>query len=160
MRKTNKYLIFRSSEEFFAINIHQIVTIEKVEYEINTHNDPRLKKVNSYPSFVEGVFSFKNKVYPVIEFELFLNKKNMERHDENKIIFIRGLQKDVGILVNDVSTIVELNEELFEKIYDDVPVFITENQGLIIIVPDFDEILQQTEFPLVFDKLMEKVRNN
>lgn len=159
MRKTNKYLIFRSSEEFFAINIQQIVTIEKVEYENGTCNDPRLKKVNSYPSFVEGVFSYKNKVYPIIEFELYLNKKSMERHDENKIIFIRGLQKDVGILVNDVSTIVELNEEKFEKIYDDVPVYVTENQGLIIIVPDYDEILHQAEFPEVFKKIKKKVRD-
>jgi chemotaxis signal transduction protein len=114
--------------------------------------------VNSYPDFIEGVIALKNNVFPVIEFEYFLNKQKMIRHDENKIILIHGGNKDLGILVNDVYTIVELENQSFEKIYEDVPIFVTEINGEILIIPDFDLILNETEFPKAFDKVKDKLR--
>lgn len=156
-KKNNKYLIFNTSDEQFAINIDKIITIEKTEYEPGASYDKRIKKVNSYPDYIEGVIALKNKVFPVIEFEYFLNNKKMIRHDENKIILIQGVNKDLGILVNDVYTIVELENQSFEKIYEDVPIFVTERNGKILIIPDFDLILNETEFPKAYDKVKDKV---
>ncbi len=43
-KKGPKFLIFYTSEEQFAINIRDIVIIEKVNYDADTQHDKRIKK--------------------------------------------------------------------------------------------------------------------
>lgn len=146
-----KFLIFITSTEQYAVAIENIITIDKVEYEKDTYKDYRIKKVPAYPEYIEGLFSYKGHIMPVINFETFIaDNTALHRHDENKIIFIKGRTIDYGILINDVSSIIELDDDDFLQIYKDYPLYTVEKKGEIYIVPDIDKMLDDPSLRNVF----------
>ncbi|MFP3727134.1 chemotaxis protein CheW [Priestia filamentosa] len=152
-KKGPKFLVFYTSEEQFAINIRDIVIIEKVDYQGENQYDKRIKKVNSYPDYIEGIFSYKNRIIPVIEFEYFLSQKKMKRHSENKIIIIKGKNIDYGILVNDVQSIIELKLDTFIQLYKEFPLHMTEKHGEVYIIPDLEDMLNHQHIKEVFKNI-------
>lgn len=154
-KKGPKFLIFYTSEEQFAINIRDIVIIEKVNYDVDTQHDNRIKKVNSYPDYIEGVFAYKNRIIPIIEFEYFLSSKKMKRHAENKIIIVKGTNIDYGILVNDVQSIIELKPDTFVQLYKEFPLHMTEKYGEVYIIPDLEEMLSHQQIKNVINDIDE-----
>lgn len=156
-KKGNKYLVFYTSHEQFAISINDIVIIEKVDYLNQSDRDNRIKKVKSYPNYIEGVFALKSKIIPVIEFEYLLSGEKMYRHNENKIIVIKGESIEFGILVNDVHSIVELNPDTFIQLYKEFPIYMTEKEGEVYIIPDLDSMLKQDDLKDVIKDVRSKL---
>ncbi|PDZ94183.1 hypothetical protein CON36_35125 [Bacillus cereus] len=149
-KKGHKYLVFYTSEEQFAININDIVIIEKVDCEQGDRFDKRIRKVNSYPDCIEGVFAYKRRIIPIVEFEYFLSGRKMIRHEENKIIIIKGKEIDYGILVSDVHSIIELQPDTFVHLYKEHPILMTEKHGEIYIIPDLEDILSAKDMRDIF----------
>lgn len=135
------------------MKISDIIAIEKLEYDKKTQRDNRIKKVNSYPSYIEGVFSHKGNVIPIVDFEKLNSGHSTFAHNENKLIFLKGLHTNFGLLVNDVSTIVEFDESLFTKILDEYPVYTVEKDGEIYSIPDIKELVNIKKLAMVFNDI-------
>jgi purine-binding chemotaxis protein CheW len=142
-KKPPKYLVFSTMDEQYAISIKSIVTIEKMEYECKDYCfDKRIKKVKAYPAFIEGLFPFKKYAIPVVNLEKLFGHDDIKRHDENKIIIVRGNEQIFGILVDDVDIIVELDESKFTKLYEDKPIYSTEHKSEIFTILNIHELTQ------------------
>lgn len=156
MAKKPKYLIFHTNDEQFAIRIDNIITIEKVELDTQSNQDKRIKRVNFYPNYIKGVFPYKSDVLPIVDFELLNNNNPISSHDENKIILLNSGKNKFGLLVNDVSTITEFDEQKFTQIFSEYPIYTVEKKGEIFLVLDIKKLIDVKELALAFEKLTEK----
>ena len=166
VKKTKKFLVFQTSEELFIIPIADILTIEKLEYykhhykykgkTVASEKREPLKKVNAFPHYIEGVMSYKDNLIPIVEFELFFNNKKMNRHDENKIIILKGNKYDYGLLVDNVLAIMEFNTRNIKKMYEEIPLHLIEQNKEVYLYPDMEQIIWNPELLGVFEKLKER----
>lgn len=153
MSKKPKYLIFLTNEEKFAVKIEDIIAIEKLEYEKGSTFDKRIKRVSSYPDYIEGIFSYKGDVMPIVDFEKVNSGKTTLCHDENKLILLKGEETNYGLLVYDVSTIVEFNEANFRQILTDYPIYTIEKDGEIYSIPDIKKLVDIKKIATAFEEI-------
>ncbi|NOZ26151.1 MAG: purine-binding chemotaxis protein CheW [Nitrospirae bacterium] len=95
-----KYAIFEIAGESFGIGIDRVVEILKYQ---DLHRIPEL------PDFVSGVINVRGEVVPVIDMRLrFGIAEEARRH---RIILVRMEGDKVGLVVDDVTDIVEIPED-------------------------------------------------
>lgn len=151
MNKSAKFLIVKSNHEEYLIPLHYILYIEKLEYNDN-YIDSRIKTIQNSPDFVLGVMFFKNKNFPIFEMELILNNEKTKLHNENKIIFIKLKDKEIGLMFNDVIEIKSItlsNEKI--SLNDSKPFKITDNTTDNYFVIDVEKIFSETSEYNYFD---------
>ncbi len=105
-KQSNTYLTFTLGEELFAVNIEKAVSIIEVQ---------KYTKVPRSPDYMKGVVNIRGKVLPIIDTRM---KFGMSPIAETKttviIVFyvkIDGEYDEIGALVDEPGTIIELNED-------------------------------------------------
>lgn len=146
-----KYVIFNTNDENFGISIKNILTIEKISH---------ITRVVNYPDFVSGVFNFRGSIIPVIDFQFFLGGDKLVHDEENKIIIVEVDLKKYGLLVNDVTNILDLDESKFEQVYEDIPLKLVNVEDKIILIPEIDEIIENEDFQKDYNDAIEKIKEN
>lgn len=109
----NKYLIFQLNQVLYGIEIANVVEI--IEYKVPT-------KVPNLPAFVHGLLNLRGKVLPIIDFNVYLGQSNITVSKKTCAIIIDYLFKNqptsVGILVDNVLDVLEVQPEILEKAPD------------------------------------------
>ena len=99
-----KYTIFDIADENFGIDIQGVVEILKPQ---------KLFKIPELPDFVSGVISVRGEIIPVIDMRIRFGIT--EKAGKQRVVLIRLEENKVGLLVDNVTDIVEISEEKISK---------------------------------------------
>ncbi|VAX34350.1 Positive regulator of CheA protein activity (CheW) [hydrothermal vent metagenome] len=99
-----KYTIFDIADENFGIDIQGVVEILKPQ---------KLFKIPELPDFVSGVISVRGEIIPVIDLRIRFGIT--EKAGKQRVVLIRLEENKVGLLVDNVTDIVEISEEKISK---------------------------------------------
>ncbi|MCT8976153.1 chemotaxis protein CheW [Clostridium sp. CX1] len=103
--KEIKVLIFSINGEHYATDIMEVERI--LGYEEPT-------KLPDSPMFVEGVINYEGSILPVISLTQRFGLVNSDKKDESKIIVAKQSGSKIGIIVDVVSEVRDVNEKNIE----------------------------------------------
>lgn len=96
-----KYIIFKSSEQKFAILIAKTERILQLE---------NVTKVMDVSSYIVGVIQYNGQILPIIDSNQRFFNKQMIQSASSKIIVVEWRNKRIGLAVDDVLTIETVGE--------------------------------------------------
>lgn len=99
-----KYLTFKLANEEYGLEILKV-------REINGMMD--ITAVPQMPSYMKGVINLRGKVIPVIDLRLKFGFQEIE-HTEQTCIIVVDVGKDIGIIVDTVSEVLDIKGENIE----------------------------------------------
>lgn len=143
MGNINSYLSFKIGDEFYAANVSYINSI--IEYK-------HITKVPDMPDFFLGVVDIRGEALPVIDSRLKLGLSNSTITRKSSIIItdvtIENMKYSVGILVDEVSAVLEINEldikeppGIGSKTQTDFIIGMYHNSNKFIMILDLDKVL-------------------
>ena len=103
--RKGKYLTFNLSNEEYGIGILKIKEIIGMM---------PVTSVPQTPEFVKGVINLRGKVIPVVNLRSRFNKPAGEQTSDNRIVVVNLNNVTVGLLVDSVSEVLRLSEDLVE----------------------------------------------
>ncbi|HPV01541.1 MAG TPA: chemotaxis protein CheW [Clostridiales bacterium] len=106
--ETRKYLVFRLENDEFGIEIDKISTI--IEKDMN------ITRVPKQPAFVKGVINLRGEIIPVLSLRLKFGLSDDVCDENTRIIIIKLEDLTVGLIVDSVAEVVELDDETTESI--------------------------------------------
>ncbi len=102
-----EFLCFRVSDEFYGINIMDIKEIIR----------PReVTEVPRAPSFVSGVLSLRGVIIPIIDMRVRLGLVREMPTGKERIIVIKNNSSFSGILVDEVTQVVQVQQDAVERV--------------------------------------------
>ncbi|WP_027625853.1 chemotaxis protein CheW [Clostridium lundense] len=104
--KELKILIFNINDEYYATDIMEVERILGFE-------EPT--KLPDSPSFVDGVINYEGNILPVISLSRRFGLKESERKSDSKIIVAKQNNNKIGIIVDIVSEVRDVNEDNVEE---------------------------------------------
>ena len=146
--KELKILIFGLNNELYATDIMEVERI--LGYEIST-------ELPESPGFLDGVIQYEDGVLPIINLANKFKLQSNNISDENKIIVVKRERDKFGVLVDNVSEVININEADI-----DTPKTVTtlvpqkyirglvKKENKIIIMLDLLKILTEEEEAVVF----------
>ena len=96
---------FRVGEEEFSVSILKVQEIIRMS---------DITKVPRSPEFVEGVINLRGKVIPVIDLRKRFGLEVAERNNDTRTIVVDCEGKIVGLIVDSVSEVMEIDKENIE----------------------------------------------
>lgn len=103
------YLSFRLDKETFAVNVHKVLNILELK---------PITKVPQSPPYMRGVINLRGNVLPVIDMRVKFGMEQIEATSDTCIIVlnvdINGEEVMLGILVDAVSEVLQIDEEKIE----------------------------------------------
>lgn len=103
------YLSFKLGEELFATNVEKVLNI--LEYK-------KITKIPDAPAYMKGVINLRGKVLPVVDMRVKFGLPETENTVETSIIVLdiemEGDRVDLGILVDSVCEVLEIDRALIE----------------------------------------------
>ncbi len=103
--KAGKYLTFKLAEEEYGVEILKVREINGV-MDITT--------VPQMPVYMKGVINLRGKVIPVIDLRLKFGFEEIE-HTEQTCIIVVDVGKEIGIIVDTVSEVLDIKGESVEQ---------------------------------------------
>lgn len=141
--KLNKYLTFSLGKEDYGLEILKVREIIGV---IGITVVPRM------PDFVKGVINLRGKVIPVIDMRLKFGMEAVAQTEETCIIVIDMENILIGILVDRVSEVLDIDRENIEdtpefgvKIDTDFILGIGKAKDKVIMILDIGKVLTSSE---------------
>ena len=132
-------VLFRLGKEIFGISITQVKEIILFQ---------EVTKLPTAPAYIEGIISLRGKIIPVVNLAM-----KLEMHESKagakKALIVETDSKDVGILVEDVTEVIRLQESAIE-----LPPVTSRNNYItgigkaddrLLILLDVDELFNQDE---------------
>ena len=98
--RSGKYLTFKLAGEEYGVEIMKV-------REINGVMD--ITAVPRMPAHVKGVINLRGKVIPVVDLRLKFGLEEIE-HTEQTCIIVVNVGKEIGIIVDTVSEVLDINE--------------------------------------------------
>ncbi len=99
-----KYLTFKLTDEEYGVEILKV-------REINGIMD--ITAVPQMPAYMKGVINLRGKVIPVVDLRLKFGLKEID-HTEQTCIIVVDVGKEIGIIVDTVSEVLDVSEENIE----------------------------------------------
>jgi len=96
---------FKIANEEFGVDILNVQEINKMT---------TITKVPNSPAFVEGVINLRGRVIPVVNLRIKMNMPNKEYDKDTRIIVVDLLGKTVGFLVDSVSEVLRIPQNIIE----------------------------------------------
>ncbi len=151
MQNKTTYVFFKLLEEFFAINVNNVIEIIEMQ---------ELTKVPETPSFMKGVTIFRGNILPVIDLRIKFNLQ--EEDDLNKsFIIVISYEEDeknqnIGLIVDKVFDVIALSElnindypEIGSRYNIEFIDGIVQNNDQIIIILNVAKILSSAEIDII-----------
>lgn len=110
IQRAGKYLTFGLAEEEYGL---EILRVREIIGMMDITAVPRT------PEFVKGVINLRGKVIPIVDLRLKFNMEEAEHTEETCIIVVNVDEVDMGIIVDKVLEVLDINEEEIE----DAPAF-------------------------------------
>ncbi len=105
MMEDLKVVVFRVGAEEYAINIQDVVSIEKLQ---------PLTAIPKSPEHVSGMINIRDVVTPVIDLRIALGQSKHDDQEMNRIILIRIDDKPVGLVVDAATDVIDIPEETIQ----------------------------------------------
>ncbi|HEY8349319.1 MAG TPA: chemotaxis protein CheW [Clostridia bacterium] len=106
--EAKKYLIFRLEGDEFGIEISKISTIIEKDMDIT--------RVPRQPAFLKGVINLRGEIIPVLSLRLKFGLPDDVYNEDTRIIIIKLDDLSVGLIVDSVAEVVELDDETTESV--------------------------------------------
>ena len=134
-----QFVAFKLANEEYGIDILQVKTIEKMS------NITRVPKTSAY---VKGVINLRGEVVPIIDLREKFKLKHYEETENTRIIIVYVDDITVGLIVDSVSEVIEMDSSLIEEPPESIGNLETSNiygigklNGRVIILLDVYKIL-------------------
>ncbi|WP_017186988.1 chemotaxis protein CheW [Alkalibacillus haloalkaliphilus] len=144
MSDVSKYIIFQLNHERFAINIQQVRSIEKM---------PELTTMPQMPKAMKGIFELRGAITPVIDLKEKLEMGLAEQTEETRLLVLTIDGKQLGVIVDKATEVVDLNEETIEpppemvaNVEREYITGVANQEGQLIVILDLDRVLDYEEF--------------
>jgi purine-binding chemotaxis protein CheW len=106
--ETKKYLIFKLGNEEYGIDIHKITTI--IEKDMN------IARVPKTPLFLKGVINLRGEIIPIMSLRIRFGQSEDIFTEDSRIVIVKFDEISVGLIVDAVIEVLELDEEATESI--------------------------------------------
>jgi purine-binding chemotaxis protein CheW len=140
-----KVLIFKLGQEEYGVHINQVVSIERMQ----------AVAITPYPNraaHVLGVASIRNLVIPIVDMRAALTGESLNQTDVTRIIIVRVYDKEIGIVVDAATDVLDLPQESVEQ----TNIIETNNVSYLLGISKFD---QRLVILLDIEKLLENTTN-
>ncbi len=104
--KAGRFLSFRLGDEIYAITIESVSEINGV---------CKITTIPNTPTFLRGVIDLRGKVIPVIDLRIKFGMPAIEYNKETCIIVVEAAEGNMGVIVDTVNEVIDLNEAQIEK---------------------------------------------
>lgn len=104
---TKQYIAFTLNEQLYGIEISVVQVIERLK---------SITRIPKAPKSVVGVFNLRGEIIPVLSLRLKFGLEEKAFDDKTRIIIIRLGESSVGLIVDEVKEVLEINEEEIEKV--------------------------------------------
>lgn len=101
-------LIFKLGDEKFAVETSKVQVINDMM---------EVTKVPNAPSYIRGLINLRGNIISLLDINLLLSMSNREGTQEN-VIILNMEEEQVGISVDEVEEVIDVEEELMEKMQD------------------------------------------
>ncbi|MGG7163912.1 chemotaxis protein CheW [Clostridium ihumii] len=143
-----KMLVFMIGDQFYSGDIMEVERI--LNYE-------ELAELPDSPQFLKGIMNYEGNILPVISLSEKFNRFTNEKSNDSKIIVTRDGDRKIGIIVDSVSEVKSVKEEVIEESPEMVADiskryikgFIKEKDRIIIFL-SLSTILSEDEKELVY----------
>ena len=102
MDNSNKYITFKSGNEYFALKIQYVS-------EIIVYQD--VTAIPESEDYIKGLINLRGKIIPVIDVRIRFKQEPLEYTDRTCIIIINYEGTVVGLIVEKIAEVVELTDE-------------------------------------------------
>ncbi|KRQ86001.1 Chemotaxis protein CheW [Caloramator mitchellensis] len=106
MSTENKIVIFKLDNEEFAADISQVERIL-------SYIEPT--KIPESPDYVLGVINYQNNIIPIIDLRKRFGLPNRDETKDKKIIVVRFENKNIGLVVDNVSEVLDIDTKNMEE---------------------------------------------
>ncbi len=106
--EVKKYLIFKLGNEEYGIDIHKITTI--IEKDMN------IARVPKTPLFLKGVINLRGEIIPIMSLRIRFGQPEDVFTEDTRIVIVKLDEISVGLIVDAVIEVLELDEEATESI--------------------------------------------
>lgn len=103
-------VVFTLGNEKFALETRIVHGIEKMM---------TITKVPTAPYYIKGLANLRGSIISVINLKSYLNMNNLK--EEDNIIIIELGDEKVGIMVDSVHEVVDISQDMIEKVNDATP---------------------------------------
>lgn len=102
-------VIFRLKDEQFAVETAKVQSINDYMF---------ITKVPKSPDYIKGLINLRGNVISLLDLNLLLNKFN-DDENRNNIIIIKLQEEEVGITVDEVNEVLDIDEKIIERVEDE-----------------------------------------
>lgn len=102
---SSEFLTFRLGAEEYGIDILRV-------QEIRSYEEPT--RIANAPSFIKGVVNLRGVIVPVVDLRIKLNCEKVEYNSFTVVIVLNVRGRVVGAVVDSVSDVLELSQELIK----------------------------------------------
>ncbi|MCY6370430.1 chemotaxis protein CheW [Clostridium ganghwense] len=108
-------VIFRLGDEQFAVETAKVQGINDIM---------EITRVPKSPDYIKGLINLRGNVISLLDINLLLNIEKKENVEQNNIIILKMEDEHVGITVDEVDEVLEIEEEIVEKVDDQRKLYI------------------------------------
>ncbi|WP_088227627.1 chemotaxis protein CheW [Desulfosporosinus sp. FKB] len=105
-------VVFTLGEDEYGIEIAYAQEIIRIP--------ERIKRMPDMPPFMEGVIDLRGKVIPILDLKKRFSFKQTERGLDSRLLVLDLKGILLGIIVDDVSEVIKLEEQAFEKLSTEI----------------------------------------
>lgn len=142
--RDSKVVVFKIDDEEFASDIMQVERIL-------SYVEPN--KIPDSPSYIKGVINYEDSILPIMDVKKRFNLNATKIKDDPKIIVVKYGERKIGLIVDMVSEVINIDEKILENAPDMVKgIKNTYLKGMIklddriIILIDTEKILSKDDF--------------
>lgn len=108
-------VVFRLGDEQFAVETAKVQGINDIM---------EITRVPKAPNYIKGLINLRGNVISLLDINLLLNINKKENVEQNNIIILKMEDEHVGITVDEVDEVLEIEEEILEKVDDQKKLYI------------------------------------
>lgn len=102
-----QFIVFKLNEQLYGISIQNVQIIEKIK---------SIMRVPKVPNWVKGVMNLRGEIIPVINLRDQFNLCEKEYTDKTRIIIVKLEDAMVGLIVDEVKEVIEIEENQVEVV--------------------------------------------
>ena len=129
-------VVFKLGEEHFAVETERVQSITDIM---------GITKVPKAPSYIKGLINLRGSIKSLVDLNLLLNVTPSE--EQNNIIILTIADEEIGISVDEVEEVLEIDEKDIQKLdkdSDKVQAYIKgilNYEGKLLTIIDIDKLL-------------------
>lgn len=142
-----KVVVFRVGPEEYAINIEDVISIERMQ---------PVTALPKSPEYISGVINIRDVVTPVLDLRIALGQKQFTTDDLTRILLIRVGEKPVGLIVDAATDVIDIPTETIQQPdlvgieMDSFLKGVSKLSDRLLIILDIQSLLKEVD---AFDKL-------